>query len=310
MPFQERPTLSSPARIHPLTAFVPPASVPPTPSRNPARSAHTSRRAARGQQDGETFWQRVDREMWSFFQGRKEDMWQPDQRPENQRGRFDRTQSSLSWSRAYAKTVLQKSAEWNPATPRYDAVPGERGGVATQVATKVAVERKEEPKSNVVLTEANSKSSDAWVEQVQKVADFADVPEEQDERSVTGRQLAEYCYAKYGHYYDMTILQAKPFGNDEDRRQVALNVYGAYLGDNTIFKYTEEQYLARLDRIAGMLNSWDQAWFVRDFFRAPVVPRRGLPSTPKPDTAVTLRLNTSPTWKYVNKDIIEPWFTF
>jgi hypothetical protein len=42
----------------------------------------------------------------------------------------------------------------------------------------------------------------------------------------------------------------------------------------------------------------------------PVKPRRGLPSRPRFDTAVTLRLNTSPTWRFVPPSQLEEWFQF
>lgn len=50
-------------------------------------------------------------------------------------------------------------------------------------------------------------------------ATVADVPAGPD-RVLTGRQLAELCYRKYGCYYDMALLQFKPLG-DTMARQVA-----------------------------------------------------------------------------------------
>jgi len=54
-----------------------------------------------------------------------------------------------------------------------------------------------------------------------------------------------------------------------------------------------------------MLNAWDQAWYVKQFMMEPPIARRGLPSKPKWDTAVTLRLNKSPTWKYLDLEKIK-----
>ena len=48
---------------------------------------------------------------------------------------------------------------------------------------------------------------------------------------------------------------------------------------------------------------------MKQFLLSPIVPRNGLPSTPRYDTAVTLRLNLSPTWKSVDKKIVEEWFS-
>ena len=39
-----------------------------------------------------------------------------------------------------------------------------------------------------------------------------------------------------------------------------------------------------------------QEEFVVEFLRDKISPRRGLPSRPRQDTAVTLQLNASPTW--------------
>eukprot|EP00180_Rhodochaete_pulchella_P000867 Plantae.Rhodophyta-Rhodochaete_pulchella.ctg17024.p1 GENE.Plantae.Rhodophyta-Rhodochaete_pulchella.ctg17024~~Plantae.Rhodophyta-Rhodochaete_pulchella.ctg17024.p1 ORF type:complete len:310 (+),score=19.08 Plantae.Rhodophyta-Rhodochaete_pulchella.ctg17024:405-1334(+) len=299
------------------------------PAKQAARRASNPRlclvravRAAAGESgNGESFWEKLDRATWQFFQGRKEEIWQPDMRPQSERNApLDKSKSTLSWSNTYAATILQRSGQWTPAEARRVSAPQipprEDSRAASALTTRGGTSAQDRSfadqvfKAQPILTEANSRPSDAWVDQVQRLADYADVPEQPDERAVTGKQLAEFCYAKYGYYYDMTIIHAKPFGDEEDRRQVAFNIYGAYLGDISTFKMTEQQYLDRLDRVAGMLTCWDQAWFIREFFRAPIVPRRGLPSTPRADTAVTLRLNTSPTWKYVNHDIVKPWFTY
>ena len=79
------------------------------------------------------------------------------------------------------------------------------------------------------------------------------------------------------------------------QRWVALNLYVGHLGQRS-FPLTEEQYVERLGSVAYMLNAWNQPAFVRAFFAEPPIPRRGLPSRPRVDTAVSLRLNSSPTW--------------
>ena len=68
------------------------------------------------------------------------------------------------------------------------------------------------------------------------------------------------------------------------------------------------QYLEKLELVAQILNRLDHAWYVRAFFKLPIKPRRGLPSTPRSDTAVTLRLNTSPTWQYVKTETVREYF--
>merc|ERR1711907_852645 len=119
------------------------------------------------------------------------------------------------------------------------------------------------------------------------------VPKDKAKRVLTGREIAELTYSKYQKYHDVSV-KADNFGG----RQIAFNIYGPSLGTSS-FKYTEKQYLQKLDRIASMLNDWDQSWYIREFLEGPFVPRRGLPSRPRADTAVTMRINTSPTWESV-----------
>ena len=88
-----------------------------------------------------------------------------------------------------------------------------------------------------------------------------------------------------------------------------MNLYGPHLWQRA-FPYTEKQYIQKLSTIVLMLNDFDQAWYVKQFLLSPIVPRNGLPSTPRFDTAVTLRLNLSPTWKNVPKEIVDGWFAF
>ena len=114
-----------------------------------------------------------------------------------------------------------------------------------------------------------------------------------------GVELAELCFQKYGRYHDMAMLR--------NSGQVAFNIYGPSLGLRS-FSYTEDQYLQKLDTVVAILRDFDQAWFVKQFLQEPIMPRAGLPSTPRYDTAVTLRLNTSPTWKLVEPTLVDEWF--
>ena len=113
-------------------------------------------------------------------------------------------------------------------------------------------------------------------------------------------ELAELIFAKYGRYHDATILR--------NSGQVAFNIYGPSLGLRS-FPYTEEQYMEKLNVVVAMLLDFDQAWYVKDFLLSPIAPRNGLPSTPRYDTAVTLRLNLSPTWNEVDQSLVEEWFS-
>jgi hypothetical protein len=53
--------------------------------------------AAAKQQQPQTFWQKLDAEVWDMFYGKKERQWNPDRRPVELRGRYDKSRSQLSW---------------------------------------------------------------------------------------------------------------------------------------------------------------------------------------------------------------------
>jgi len=90
------------------------------------------------------------------------------------------------------------------------------------------------------------------------------------------------------------------------RRWVALNVYVGCLEQRS-FPYSEEEYLEKLDCVAALLSAWKQEEYTRAFFREPPIPRRGLPAYPRVDTAVSLRLNKSPTW---DDALAEDYFSY
>ena len=120
---------------------------------------------------------------------------------------------------------------------------------------------------------------------------------------LTGQELADMVYAKYGKFHDMCVKnQCISKGNT--RRWVALNVYIGHLGQRS-FPMSTEEYVQKLDSVAQILTGLRQSAYVRQFFAEPPIPRRGLPSRPRADTAVSLRLNRSPTW---NDDIAEEFF--
>lgn len=124
---------------------------------------------------------------------------------------------------------------------------------------------------------------------------------------LTGRELAELTFNKYQRYHDIGLQTFSPFG--QANRQVAVNIYGPALGFGS-FKLTEQMYIEKLDFIASAVNEWGQAGYVRAFLLSPLVPRRGLPSRPRADTAVTLRLNESPTWAQVPQEDIDAYWQF
>jgi hypothetical protein len=223
----------------------------------------------------------VDEEMWDFMYGARDRQWNPDRRSEEERRTpFDISKSSLSWGGM--RSDLEFSYYKSAALPE------------------------DEPAQNAVVREdVTSLSDDDLALLGLKAAVNAAV--DSGEREITGRELAELCFAKYSRYHDIGLLTTSPFG--KTYRQVAVNIYGPSLGFGA-FKLTEAQYLDKLDSIAGALNEWQQAQFVREFFLEAVKPRRGLPSRPRADTAVTLRLNTSPTWGDVPQEKIDAYWQF
>merc|ERR1719409_2029414 len=130
---------------------------------------------------------------------------------------------------------------------------------------------------------------------------------EQSERSplLTGVELAFLCYKKYGLYHDMA-LKCDMLQLVSDKKLVSVNIYYAYYGQlNPRFPYSEAEYLAKCDLIATAINQWGQGPYVREFFAEPPRAYRGLPSRPRWDTAVSIRLYKSPTWTGAN---VEEWF--
>lgn len=225
----------------------------------------------------------LDEAVWDGFQGRKERIWSPDRRPKDMQNRaFDFASSSLSWGcngqtmtdevAATLRAVVETPAESTSSGSDAALLCDGRGGLTGELAGMAATAEQ--------------------------------VPTSALARETCGRELAELCFAKYGRYHDMTILRNKVVGS----WQVAFNIYGPCLGQRS-FSYTEEQYLQKLDTAALMLNSWDQAWYVKEFLTEPVRPRAGLPSRPRPDSAVTLRLNNSPNWNDVDPDEVDSWFS-
>lgn len=126
-----------------------------------------------------------------------------------------------------------------------------------------------------------------------------------DTDQLTGSELALMCYKKYGLYHDMA-LKCDMLQLVSDKKLVSVNIYYAYYGQLAPrFQYSEAEYLQKCDLIASAINQWGQAAYVREFFDEPPRAYRGLPSRPRWDTAVSIRLYKSPTWTGAN---IEEWF--
>eukprot|EP00747_Dinoflagellata_sp_TGD_P187189 gnl/TRDRNA2_/TRDRNA2_44721_c0_seq1.p1 gnl/TRDRNA2_/TRDRNA2_44721_c0~~gnl/TRDRNA2_/TRDRNA2_44721_c0_seq1.p1 ORF type:complete len:307 (+),score=50.06 gnl/TRDRNA2_/TRDRNA2_44721_c0_seq1:23-922(+) len=231
----------------------------------------------------------LEEELYDFAVGRKAKRWQPDRRPEHMRGKSagPGPDSKLSWGGAENTAMYEDMAERmvaeSKATGKKKTNELPLGSAAT------------------ALTGESGKADSQMDGQIQKEMIQALKPEEESARYFEDAvELAELIQGKYGRYYDAAIMR--------NAGQVAFNLYGAYLGQRT-FPYTEEQYLQKLTNIVILLNDVDQAWYVKKFLLSPIAPRNGLPSTPRSDTAVTLRLNLSPTWNdKEDPETVETWF--
>lgn len=230
---------------------------------------------------------KIDDEAWDFLYGRKERQWSPDRRPKDERGvrAGPGPDSMLSWGGAENIEMYEEAA----ATRARDLV-----------ALTETVKNEPMGLAATAIFGEGSKEADPQTE----IDTFraAQVPSESSSsRYISSpEELAELIFAKYGRYHDATILR--------NSGQIAFNIYGPYLGLRS-FPYTESQYLEKLNVVAVMLGDFDQAWYVKEFLLSPIAPRNGLPSTPRFDTAVTLRLNLSPTWGSVDSALIDEWFS-
>eukprot|EP00746_Dinoflagellata_sp_MGD_P016950 gnl/MRDRNA2_/MRDRNA2_138600_c0_seq1.p1 gnl/MRDRNA2_/MRDRNA2_138600_c0~~gnl/MRDRNA2_/MRDRNA2_138600_c0_seq1.p1 ORF type:complete len:364 (+),score=41.93 gnl/MRDRNA2_/MRDRNA2_138600_c0_seq1:50-1141(+) len=235
----------------------------------------------------------LEEEMWDFIQGRKERRWAPDKRPESQRGlpAGPGVGSQLSWSGPKSATALEKITQWQHAEylERIGDLMRDRplGSAATALFG--------ESVKNDAGLEALDADASAGLDKAIRDVNVAlwgkiDGPVE----------LAELIMGKFGKYHDVAVQR--------NTGQVAFNIYAPYLGQAS-FPYTEEQYLQKLESILALLNDLEQTWYIKEFLMSPLKPRTGLPSTPRSDTAVTVRLNLSPTWDDTyHPDIVDAWY--
>ena len=149
---------------------------------------------------------------------------------------------------------------------------------------------------------AQASDSDLALDLETALQAMRDAPE--GEGPLTGEELMVLSLGKYQVAYDMAIKQVDVMSGSVDRF-VALNIYGGHLHQKS-FPLSREQYIEKLDSIAMALNAWGQAEYIRTWFKQPAAPRAGLPSRPRVDTAVSVRLNNSPTW---DAAVAERWFS-
>lgn len=234
------------------------------------------------------FKQTIADEAWDFAQGSKERKWSPDRRPASERGKSagPGPDSRLAWGGAGSReeyeqmTLDQRRALKDKAALMLEGQP---------LGTSAVSVFGESVKGD------NPDQEKAFFEDIMR---RAAVPDGQARDIEDAVQLAEMVHGKYGYYHDVSILS--------NAGQVGFNVYSPFLGQRK-FSYTEQQYLQKLESVVQLLRELDQAWYIKNFLLSPLKPRLGLPSTPRADTAVTLRLNTSPTWTDDARETVDAW---
>ena len=118
---------------------------------------------------------------------------------------------------------------------------------------------------------------------------------EEDASPLTGSELRELCYEKYGHCYDMAIVKRVIMG----KKLVFLNILWLYLGQRS-FSLSEEEYMDKLGTIAEFVNAAGEQGKVRKEMQGPLKGKNGMPRRPVVGTAISLSLN-------VPEQVLESW---
>ena len=103
---------------------------------------------------------------------------------------------------------------------------------------------------------------------------------------LSGEGLMALIYEKFEKYHDASFVRRDIPG----KAIVSLNIYHAHLGQRS-FPMTEEELKEKMDGVALYLSAWGQEETVVSFLKAPIAPRRGLPSRPIVGNAVSITLN-------------------
>lgn len=113
--------------------------------------------------------------------------------------------------------------------------------------------------------------------------------EASEQGQLTGVELRNMMFAKYGRLYDLnfraTTLPVK--------KLLVLNVMWTWYGQKS-FPLSEEQYMMKLEGIASTVRMLNGEKVVRDFFARPPKPEGGLPARPVVGTAVSIRFRDTP----------------
>jgi len=238
-----------------------------------------------------SFFKTLDAVSWDMLQGRRERRWNPDRRPESQRGERagPGEGSQLSWGGQISGLHMNFMAR------QQHAAYAERSNAQLRNLPLGSA-------ATALFGESAKGDDELDVEVLAGLEKLIRNTKIGDEGKIDGPvALAELIMRKYGKYYDVAVVR--------NSRQVAFNIYDSYLGQAS-FAYTEDQYLQKLESILSLLDAVGQTWYIKEFLTSPIKSRRGLPSTPQSDTAVTVCLNQSPTWDDSrDQDIVQLWFT-
>ncbi|GFR40741.1 hypothetical protein Agub_g1351, partial [Astrephomene gubernaculifera] len=124
----------------------------------------------------------------------------------------------------------------------------------------------------------------------------SEMTEEEMRQPLTGAELRELIYTKYGKTYDVSFVRRDIPG----KTFVCLNIMWSHLEQRS-FKLTEQQYMEKLDGVAYLLGALGQTNVVRAFLREKARSQKGLPARPVVGTAVSIRFD-------LEQGVIEEWF--
>ena len=278
-----------------------------------------------------------DEAAWDMFQGRKERIWSPDRRPLDERGRFDFTKSTLSWGQSgneiteEVAETLRIIAETKPdeISAQGDAMllGDGRGGLVGELAGKLA--REEQVPVNPEARETNGRElAELCFDKYGRYHDMTLLRNKVFDGQwqvafniygpCLGQRSFSYTEQQYLDKLDTAALMLRQVLQPHPHKFPIDHTAFLPIGHTPFSPLTTRHVLPQsLPRICShrvfcsnlTSSSWDQAWFVKQFLCEPVRPRAGLPSRPRPDSAVTLRLNNSPTWRDVDPLEVDEWFT-
>ncbi|PNH04303.1 hypothetical protein TSOC_009553, partial [Tetrabaena socialis] len=122
------------------------------------------------------------------------------------------------------------------------------------------------------------------------------VAEEEARQPLSGVELRQLIFTKYGKNFDVSFVRRDIPG----KTFVFLNIMWVHLGQRS-FKLTEEQYMEKMEGAAYLVGALGQTDKVRAFLQEPARSQKGLPPRPVVGTAITIRFDLEPS-------VIAEWF--